>query len=122
MTSINTGDEPIIRPSPLLLQVCTEATPHSPGSALCLKSTWKSRCLLLSKKNIRRNTSLKSNREDGDHCTDSKEDESFFVTFALLSHLAVHLRDRVPRGIHVKGSIPYLGGFTGKDIAVSVTN
>lgn len=52
--------------------------------------------------------------------TDSEEDESLFVNFALLSHLAVRLRDRVPRGTHVKGSIPYPRAFTGKDIVVSV--
>lgn len=44
-----------------------------------------------------------------------------FINCALLSHLAVHLRDKVPRGTHVKGSIPYTGAFTGKDIVVSGT-
>lgn len=57
--------------------------------------------------------------EDEELYTDS-EDESMFVNFALLSHLAVRLRDRVPRGTHVKGSIPYPRAFTGKDIVVSV--
>ena len=57
--------------------------------------------------------------EDGEPYTDSEEDESLFVNFALLSHLAVRLRDRVPRGTHVKGSIPYPRAFTGKDIVVS---
>jgi hypothetical protein len=52
--------------------------------------------------------------------TDTEEDESSFASFALLSHLAVHLRSCVPRGTHVKGSIPYPRAFTGKDIAVSV--
>ena len=56
-----------------------------------------------------------------DELYDSEEDESAFVNFALLSHLAVRLRDRVPRGTHVKGSIPYPRAFTGKDIVVSVT-
>jgi hypothetical protein len=41
-----------------------------------------------------------------------------FVNFALLSHLAVRLRDNVPRGTHVKGNIPYQRAFTGKDIVV----
>ena len=57
--------------------------------------------------------------EGEDLYTDSEEDESMFVNFALLSHLAVRLRDRVPRGTHVKGSIPYPRAFTGKDIVVS---
>ena len=60
--------------------------------------------------------------EDGEPYTDSEEDESLFVNFALLSHLAVRLRDRVPRGTHVKGSIPYPRAFTGKDIVVSVVD
>ena len=57
--------------------------------------------------------------DDGGLYTDSEEDESLFVNLALLSHLAVRLRDRVPRGTHVKGSIPYPRAFTGKDIVVS---
>jgi hypothetical protein len=44
--------------------------------------------------------------------------EESFVNFSLLSHLAVQLRDKVPRGTHVKGSIPYPSAFTGKDIVV----
>lgn len=47
------------------------------------------------------------------------EDESRFINFSLLSHMAVQLRDKVPRGTHVKGSIPYPRAFTGKDIVVS---
>ncbi|KAG9075486.1 hypothetical protein FS749_012835, partial [Ceratobasidium sp. UAMH 11750] len=43
-----------------------------------------------------------------------------FVNLALLSHLAVKLRDKVPRGTHVKGSIPYTHAFTGKDIVSTI--
>lgn len=46
------------------------------------------------------------------------DDERRFINPALLSHLAVQLRDLVPRGTHVKGSIPYPRAFTGKDIVV----
>lgn len=49
---------------------------------------------------------------------DEEESESSFVDFSLLSHIAVQLRDKVPRGTHVKGSIPYPRAFTGKDIVV----
>jgi hypothetical protein len=49
---------------------------------------------------------------------DEEDDESRFVNFSLLSHIAVQLRDKVPRGVHVKGSIPYPRAFTGKDIVV----
>lgn len=48
-----------------------------------------------------------------------EDDESRFINYFLLSHIAVQLRDKVPRGTHVKGSIPYSRAFTGKDIVVS---
>jgi hypothetical protein len=50
---------------------------------------------------------------------DEELEEDRFVNLALLSHLANRLRDRIPRGTHVKGSIPYPRAFTGKDIVVS---
>lgn len=37
---------------------------------------------------------------------------------ASLSHIAVRLRDTVPTGTHVKGSIHYQKAFTGNDIVV----
>lgn len=49
-----------------------------------------------------------------------EDDENRFVNLALLSHIAVRLRDKVPRGTHVKGGIPYPRAFTGKDIVVCV--
>ena len=49
---------------------------------------------------------------------DDDDDESRFINFSLLSHMAVQLRDKVPRGTHVKGSIPYHRAFTGKDVVV----
>lgn len=49
----------------------------------------------------------------------SEEGDDRFFNPALLSHIAVRLRDKVPRGTHVKGSIPYPRAFTGKDIVVS---
>jgi hypothetical protein len=61
--------------------------------------------------------------EDAGEFSDPESDEldsdDRFVNFALLSHLAVRLRDNVPRGTHVKGNIPYPRAFTGKDIVVS---
>jgi hypothetical protein len=62
--------------------------------------------------------------EDEDDFFDSESDDpdpDRFVNFSLLSHLAVRLRDKVPRGEHVKSSIPYPRAFTGKDIVVSPT-
>ena len=67
---------------------------------------------------------------DGDNQEDFEEeywedeeyadDPSRFVNFSLLSHIAVQMRDKVPRGTHVKGSIPYPRAFTGKDIVSSI--
>lgn len=51
---------------------------------------------------------------------DEVEEEDRFVNLALLSHIAVRLRDKVPRGTHVKGGIPYSRAFTGKDIVVCI--
>jgi len=39
-----------------------------------------------------------------------------YVDFSLLSNLAVLLRDAVPRGEQIKGSIAYPGAFTGRDV------
>lgn len=61
--------------------------------------------------------SLPDVSQDNDE-DDYVEDETFYVNFSLLSNLAVILRDKVPRGTHVKGSIPYPRAFTGKDIVV----
>lgn len=46
------------------------------------------------------------------------EDERRFINLSLLSNLAVQLYDNVPRGTHVKGSVPYPRAFTGKDVVV----
>lgn len=56
--------------------------------------------------------------EDEEDEEEDELEEDRFVNLSLLSHLANRLRDRVPRGTHVKGSIPYPTAFTGKDIVV----
>ncbi|KAJ7780243.1 Dbl-like domain-containing protein [Mycena maculata] len=48
------------------------------------------------------------------------DDETRFINFSLLSHVAVQFRDKVPRGTHVKGSIPYPRAFTGKDVVTTI--
>lgn len=64
----------------------------------------------------------RSEQEEDAHWRGEYEDEEEdrFVNFALLSHLAVLLRDKVPRGTHVKGSVPYPRAFTGKDIVTTI--
>ncbi|KAF7345363.1 hypothetical protein MVEN_01554200 [Mycena venus] len=51
---------------------------------------------------------------------DEEDDETRFINFSLLSHVAVQFRDKVPRGTHVKGSIPYPRAFTGKDVVTTI--
>ncbi|KAJ3809165.1 CNH domain-containing protein [Lentinula aff. lateritia] len=57
---------------------------------------------------------------DDDASSSSSSFASRYVNFSLLSHIAVQLKDKVPRGTHVKGSIPYPGGFTGRDIVSTI--
>ncbi|KAJ3780956.1 Dbl-like domain-containing protein [Lentinula aff. detonsa] len=57
---------------------------------------------------------------DDDASSSSSSFASRYVNYSLLSHIAVQLKDKVPRGTHVKGSIPYPGGFTGKDIVSTI--
>lgn len=56
--------------------------------------------------------------DDDDEYYSEEESLDSFVNFSLLSNIAVWLRDQIPRGTHVKGSIPYPRAFTGKDIVV----
>ncbi|KAF8316675.1 Dbl-like domain-containing protein [Clavulina sp. PMI_390] len=59
---------------------------------------------------------------DGAGFSDDEEDigEDDFFNSSLLSNVAVKLRDKVPRETHVKGSIPFEGAFTGKDIVSTI--
>ena len=38
----------------------------------------------------------------------------------LVKDIAVQFKDKVQRGRHIKGSVPFDSSFTGKDIVVSV--
>ncbi|KAJ6477474.1 CNH domain-containing protein [Mycena vulgaris] len=51
---------------------------------------------------------------------EEEDDPTRFINFSLLSHVAVQFRDKVPRGTHVKGSIPYPRAFTGKDVVTTI--
>ncbi|KAG6885341.1 hypothetical protein C0993_002970 [Termitomyces sp. T159_Od127] len=48
------------------------------------------------------------------------EDESRFINISLLSHMAVQLRDKVPRADHTKGGVQYEQAFTGKDVVSAI--
>jgi len=54
---------------------------------------------------------------DDDFSLNSDGVDDFFNS-SLLSHIAVKLRDKVPRETHVKGGIPYHNAFTGRDVVV----
>ncbi|KAG6901533.1 hypothetical protein C0995_010832 [Termitomyces sp. Mi166 len=51
---------------------------------------------------------------------EDEEDESRFINISLLSHMAVQLRDKVPRADHTKGGVQYERAFTGKDIVSTI--
>ena len=70
--------------------------------------------------NFDQRTHLELHEEEEEDAYD--DDDRRFINPSLLSHLAVQLRDKVPRGTHVKGSIPYPKAFTGKDIVVCVAH
>lgn len=88
-------------------------------------STWRDPDLVRTVQDIKRPLEIHDGyAEDDDEFYDYEEDPSEdgddrFFNPALLSHIAVRLRDKVPRGTHVKGSIPYPRAFTGKDVVVS---
>ncbi|KAG6830360.1 hypothetical protein H0H87_008366 [Tephrocybe sp. NHM501043] len=63
---------------------------------------------------------LELHDEDEEYYDEDDEEPDRFVNFSLLSHLAVQLRDKVPRGEHVKGNIPWPRAFTGKDIVSTI--
>jgi hypothetical protein len=54
---------------------------------------------------------------------DAEEEEMDGLRFfdpSLMSNVAVQLHDKVVRGEHIKGSLPFRDSFTGKDIVVRV--
>ncbi|KAF9038576.1 CNH domain-containing protein [Panaeolus papilionaceus] len=55
-----------------------------------------------------------------DYWEDIDEDESLFINFSLLSHIAVQLRDKIEPKMHVKGSVSYPRSFTGRDIVSTI--
>lgn len=55
-----------------------------------------------------------------DYDVSEEEDPTAFLDLSLLSNIAVQLQIKVPRGTHVKGSIPYPRAFTGKDIVTAI--
>ncbi|RDX54148.1 Dbl-like domain-containing protein [Lentinus brumalis] len=87
-------------------------------------SAWRDPDLLRIVSDTKRPLELHDNYdedEDEFYEEDPSEDgDDRFFNPALLSHIAVRLRDKVPRGTHVKGSIPYPRAFTGKDIVSTI--
>lgn len=84
--------------------------------------SWKDNDIIRTLQDIKRPLQLHEGYDEDEYYDDedpSEEGDDRFFNPALLSHIAVRLRDKVPRGTHVKGSIPYERAFTGKDIVVS---
>ncbi|KAJ7105112.1 Dbl-like domain-containing protein [Mycena crocata] len=70
--------------------------------------------------NERRPLELHDDEDEEYWDEEEEDDETRFINFSLLSHVAVQFRDKVPRGTHVKGSIPYPRAFTGKDVVTTI--
>ncbi|KAJ6573535.1 kinase-like domain-containing protein [Mycena vulgaris] len=70
--------------------------------------------------NDRRPLELHDDAEEEYWDDEEETDPTRFINLSLLSHIAVHFRDKVPRGTHVKGSIPYPRAFTGKDVVTTI--
>ncbi|KAI0675599.1 Dbl domain-containing protein [Trametes maxima] len=100
------------------------SAPSLQGPVASSSSTWRDPDLVRTVADIKRPLELHENyaeEEDDFYDEDPSEDgDDRFFNPALLSHIAVRLRDKVPRGTHVKGSIPYPRAFTGKDIVSTI--
>lgn len=84
--------------------------------------SWRDNDIVRTLEDIKRPLELHEDEDDEDYFDEddpSEEGDDRFFNPSLLSHIAVRLKDKVPRGTHVKGSIPYPRAFTGKDIVVS---
>lgn len=57
--------------------------------------------------------------EEWDEEEDVEVDESRFFNRALLSEMAVQVKDKVVMGRHTKAGIAWVGSFTGRDVVVS---
>ena len=57
--------------------------------------------------------------EEWDEEEDVEVDESRFFNRALLSEMAVQVKDKVLMGRHTKAGIAWVGSFTGRDVVVS---
>ncbi|KIY49935.1 Dbl homology domain-containing protein [Fistulina hepatica ATCC 64428] len=58
--------------------------------------------------------------DEEEYFDDPALDAASFVNYALLSHVAVQLRDRVSRSTHVQSGVRYPNSFSGKDIVTTI--
>lgn len=83
--------------------------------------SWRDNDIVRTLEDIKRPLDVEESYAEDDYFDEedpSEDGDDRFFNPALLSHIAVRLKDKVPRGTHVKGSIPYPRAFTGKDIVV----
>lgn len=108
------GDSSYLQPQP--------GPSQAPAVASSSRS-WKDNEIIRTLQDIKRPLQLHEGYDEDEYYDDedpSEEGDDRFFNPALLSHIAVRLRDKVPRGTHVKGSIPYERAFTGKDIVSTI--
>ncbi|THG98759.1 hypothetical protein EW026_g3491 [Hermanssonia centrifuga] len=100
-----------------------ESGPSHSAAAGSSGRSWKDNDIIRTLQDIKRPLQVHENYEESEYYDDedaSEEGDDRFFNPALLSHIGVRLRDKVPRGTHVKGSIPYQRAFTGKDIVSTI--
>ncbi|KAI0079115.1 hypothetical protein K474DRAFT_1659617 [Panus rudis PR-1116 ss-1] len=86
------------------------------------RERWRDNDIIRTLEDIKRPLEEQEDYDDGydDLYDPSEEGDDRFFNPALLSHIAVRLKDKVPRGTHVKGGIPYPRAFTGRDIVSTI--
>ena len=117
--------QPQVQPSYYQSQAYLEPGPSQPAQTYAVASSshsWRENDIVRQLEDIKRPLDVQDDYPEDEYFDEedpSEDGDDRFFNPALLSHIAVRLKDKVPRGTHVKGSIPYPRAFTGKDIVVS---
>ncbi|KAK7686309.1 hypothetical protein QCA50_010533 [Cerrena zonata] len=95
---------------------------YSQATAGPSREHWRDNDIIRTLEDIKRPLEAQEDYDDDyfDEVDPSEEGDDRFFNPALLSHIAVRLKDKVPRGTHVKGGIPYPRAFTGRDIVSTI--
>ena len=120
--SISFPQQQVYTPPPPQQSVYPVARDYSEATAGPSRERWRDNDIIRTLEDIKRPLEEQDDYEDDyfDPDDPSEEGDDRFFNPALLSHIAVRLKDKVPRGTHVKGGIPYPRAFTGRDIVSTI--